>query len=181
MEANPSVILCYGRTCLVDQETGKLSDYADDIALMEESPHERFSKLRRTLKLNNAMLGLIRTDCLLRTNLNRLYQGGDIVLMAELALLGRIQLLPDILLYRRMGQDTFSSNLSSADLAVFIDPLKTKKSGSPTLSRHVGFLGTALRAPINPLEKLKTLAQCFRHAAWDKENLLAELREALRK
>lgn len=180
MEAEPDIVLCYGQTCLVDQETGELTEYAGNIEVMEDRPHKRFSKLCQCLKLNNAYGGLIRTDALHRTKLNRLYSGGDIILMAELVLMGRFMLLPQTLLYRRMGRETSSNELSASDLAIFLDPQKTHNLGLLHLSTHLGYLGAVLRAPISPLEKLKTLALVFRHAAWDRENLLAELRGVLR-
>ena len=181
MEAESDIVLCYGQTCLVDQETGELTEYTGNIEIMEDRPHERFSKLCGSLKLNNAYGGLIRTDALHRTKLNRLYSGGDIILMAELALMGRFRLLPQTLLYRRMGRETSSNELSASDLAVFLDPQKTHNLDLLHFSTHLGYLGAVLRAPINPLEKLKTLALVCRHAAWDRENLFAELRGVLKK
>lgn len=181
MEAESDIVLCYGQTCLVDQETGELTEYTGNIEVMEDRPHERFSKLCGSLKLNNAYGGLIRTDALHRTKLNRLYSGGDIILMAELALMGRFRLLPQTLLYRRMGRETSSNELSASDLAVFLDPQKTHNLDLLHFSTHLGYLGAVLRAPINPLDKLKTLALVCRHAAWDRENLLAELRGVLKK
>ena len=180
MEAESDIVLCYGQTCLVDQETGELTEYTGNIEVMEDRPHERFSKLCGSLKLNNAYGGLIRTDALHRTKLNRLYSGGDIILMAELALMGRFRLLPQTLLYRRMGRETSSNELSASDLAVFLDPQKTHNLDLLHFSTHLGYLGAVLRAPINPLEKLKTLALVVRHVAWDRENLLAELCGALK-
>lgn len=181
MEAESDIVLCYGQTCLVDQETGEQTEYTGNIEIMEDRPHERFSKLCGSLKLNNAYGGLIRTNALHRTKLNRFYSGGDIILMAELALMGRFRLLPQTLLYRRMGRETSSNELSASDLAVFLDPQKTHNLDLLHFSTHLGYLGAVLRAPINPLEKLKTLALVCRHAAWDRENLFAELRGVLKK
>lgn len=176
MKPDPRIVLCFPRTCLVDQETGSLTEYEEDIELMEDSPYERFRKIRRTLKLNNAMLGLIRTDSLLRTRLNRVYPGGDMVLMAELALSGRFLLLPEISLYRRVGQETSSNRLNPEEESVWLDPLRTSTSRSPLLSLHLGYIGTALRAPINFSEKLKTLGSALRSATWDREKIYSELR-----
>lgn len=146
---------------------------------MEEFPHERFRKLCRNLRLNNAQSGLIRTDALRNTKLDRLYPGGDVVLMAELALLGRFLLLPDILLFRRIGNATLSSHLSPTDLRVFFDPYLTRHNDLRRFSLHLDFLRTVLRAPISISEKLQTLMQIFRHAIWDREQLWNELRNAL--
>lgn len=181
MEADPRAILCYGRTCLVDQETGKLTEYADDFELMEDSPYERYTKLRRTLKLNNGYLGLLRTAVLLSTRLNRLYPGGDMVLMAELALKGRFLLLPEILLYRREGRETSSNRLNPAEEAIWLDPLRTNGIKSPLLLLHLGYIGAALRAPISCLEKVKTVRSALRAAAWDREKICRELLQAPKK
>lgn len=178
METDLDAILCYGHTVLVDQDTGTLTRYAEDFELIEDRPHERFSKLRRSLRLNNAYLGLIRTDALLGTRLNRLYPGGDMVLMAELALMGKFLLLPEILLYRRVGQETSSNRLSPSEEVIWLDPLRTRDIKSPLLLLHLGFIETALRAPINSSEKLKTLASALRSAAWDREKIYFELVQA---
>ena len=181
MEADQSIILCYGQTCLVDQETGKHREYTGNIELMEDRPYERFAKLRRSLKLNNAYCGLIRTDALHRTKLNRLYSGGDIILMAELALIGRFLLLPKTLQYRRMGRETSSNDLSPSELALFLDPLKTHNIDLRLFSMHLGFFRVALGAPIDHLEKLKTLELVLRHVFWDRDILFAELLKTLKK
>jgi glycosyltransferase involved in cell wall biosynthesis len=178
MEPDPRIVLCFPRTCLVDQETGSLTEYEEDIELMEDSPYERFGKVRESLRLNNPLIGLIRTDSLLRTRLNRVYPGGDMVLTAELALSGRFLLLPEILLYRRVGQETSSNRLSPEEERVWLDPLRTSTIGSPLLSLHLGYIGAALRAPINLSEKLKTLRSALRSAAWDREKIYYELRRA---
>jgi len=179
MEADPGVVLCYGKTCLIDEETGRRDEYARDIPVMEDLPHERFRTVYRTLSLNNAQCGLIRADALRRTRYDRPYPGGDVVLMAELALQGRFVLLPDVLLYRRMGRRTFSSLLTAAEMQAFIDPTAKHGVGFSCLRRHLGYLGTALRASISLPEKLRTLALVFRHAIWDREKLWVELRDRL--
>jgi hypothetical protein len=80
-----------------------------------------------------------------------------------------------------MGRETSSNELSLSELALFLDPLKTHNIDLRLFSYHFGFLGATLRAPINSLEKLKTLVLALRHVAWDRENLFAELRDALNK
>lgn len=179
MEADPRVVLCYGKTCLIDEETGRREEYARDIAVTEDLPHERFRTLYRTLALNNAQCGLIRAEALRRTRYDRPYPGGDVVLMAELALQGRFVLLPDVLLYRRMGRKTLSSLLTGAEMQAFIDPRAKRGVGFWCLRRHIGYLGTALRASISLPEKLRTLTLVVKHAIWDREKLWIELRDRL--
>jgi glycosyltransferase involved in cell wall biosynthesis len=179
MELDVEVVLCYGRTCLVDEETGALEEYSGDIAITDDCPHDRFRTLCQTLMLNNAQSGLIRTDALRRTQLDRLYPGGDVALMAELALLGKFLLLPEVLLYRRTGRETFSSRLNATELSLFFDPQKTHSIDLRRLRLNVDFFRVVFRSPISIPEKWKTLQLVFRHAIWDRENLWAELRGVL--
>ena len=96
--------------------------------------------------------------------------------MAELAHCGKFLLLPEFLLYRRMGRETFSSHLNATDLTIFIDPQKTRSVDLRRLRLNVDFFRTVFRSPISISEKWKTLQLVFRHAIWDRENLWAELR-----
>ena len=177
MEADPGVVLCYGRTCLVEEETENREEYPADIAITEARPHERFRALYRKLRLNNAQSGLIRTDALRRTPLDRPYPGGDVVLMAELALQGRFLLLPEVLLYRRMGRETFSRLLTAGEVQAFFDPQGKGAVGLRTFRQHFDFLTTVLRASIDMREKLLTLSLVARHAVWDRTKLWMELRD----
>ncbi len=179
MEADPGIVLCYGRTCLLEEESGKREEYSGDFSVIDGRPHERFKTLCRMLRLNNAQSGLIRTDALRRTRLDRLYPGGDVVLMAELALQGRFLLVPDILLYRRMGRETFSSLMSPDEMGFFFDPQRRSKYDLRLFWLHLDFLVTVLRASISLPEKLQTLSLVARHAVWARGYLWAELRAAI--
>ena len=64
-------------------------------------PARRFwDVLVRTMRTFE-IFGLIRADVLRRTRLHGNYYGSDKVLLAELSLHGRFNLLPDVLMYRR--------------------------------------------------------------------------------
>jgi glycosyltransferase involved in cell wall biosynthesis len=180
LESDPEAVLCYGRTCLICEETGKREEYAQDFAIVGDSPRQRFETLYRNKDLNNAQSGLIRAESLRRTRLDRPYPGGDIVLMAELALQGRFVLLPHTLLYRRMGQQTFSSLLTNAQVQELFYPGTQRHIGFRYFRMHLDFLVTVLRASLRVPEKLRTLILVLRHAAWDRGNLWKELCEGLR-
>lgn len=164
LEADRTAVLCYGRTCLVDEQTSEQTTFAHDFAATEARPSERFRTMRRSLVLNNAQNGLIRLQVLRRTPLDRPYLHGDLVLMAELALHGRIVLLPEVLHYRRMGGGTWSMQLDPAALRAFFHGVME----TPRLERwrcHLDYFATVMRAPIDPSEKLRTLPLVARHAA----------------
>ena len=168
LEADSSVVLCYGKTHLVDEATGAVQPYDSDLALNEERPSVRLSRVLERMRLNNAVNGVIRTDVLKTTGLHRPYPGGDLVLMAELALAGKFTLLPQPICYRRIGARTFSGLLSDAELKQFIDPLRKKKGlGFGRARMNLDYFTSVLRANIPIGEKQKALALVARNAYWD--------------
>lgn len=154
MEADPGVVLCHGRTCLIDELTNARTTYARDIAAMQRSPRERVKTIYWHMDLNNAQSGVIRLAALRLTRLEPTYPHGDLVLMAELALHGRYVLLPEILLYRRSGQETSSMQMSTPQLQAFFNPASRRVSRFLLLRRHFDYLRAVIRAPISVRDKL---------------------------
>ncbi|MCS6944273.1 MAG: glycosyltransferase [Sutterellaceae bacterium] len=165
LERRPDAVLCYGRTCLVDEESGLQQPYGGNIALEHERPSERFIQLLRLLQLNNPQCGLIRLEALRQTGLDRPYPGGDLPLMSELALRGTFVLLPEVLLYRRMGAGTFSHALTPAAHNDFFG--KTTMPLFDILRRHRDHALGVLRAPIATQEEVRSLKYLARAFYWD--------------
>lgn len=157
LNADPTTVLCHGRTCIVDEETCEHRPFAHDFAALHPRPSKRFNTVRRSLVLNNAQNGVIRLNVLRRTPLDRPYPHGDLVLMAELALHGRFILLPEILFYRRMGPTTSSMRLSPTDLQAFFERGSTPRPWLDRWRRRIDYFTTVLRAPIGSWEKLCAL------------------------
>jgi glycosyltransferase involved in cell wall biosynthesis len=164
LEQRPYAVLCYGRTHLVDEDTGHEELYSEDFALEDSRPSDRFLRLLRELRLNNAQSGLIRMSDLRQTGLDRLYPGGDIPLMAELALRGPFVLLPEVLLFRRMGPHTFSRDLAGRAQEDFYGMRPNAPLDLLRQSRDLAV--GVLRAPISPLEKRRCLSEVLRRFYW---------------
>jgi len=178
LEADPSAVLCQGKTCLVDEESDAREIYQKDLALLDERPSSRLYDLCVRLALNNGQSGLIRLSALRCTGLDRPYPDGDIPLMAELALLGKFIVLPEVMLYRRMGPSTFACLLAKEQFGAFYGDQATQTMGSHRLRQHLEIMGAALRLPTNWSEKLASLKVALRRLAWDKENVMQDLRQS---
>lgn len=166
LESDPRVVLCYGRTHLVDEATGVARPYDGDLSLTEEQPSVRLARLNRELKLNNAMNGLIRMDALRKSGMIRLYPAGDLILMAELAMVGMFVLLPEPLLFRRVGPRTFSGYLSKAEQRHFFDPGAKSEPRLVWLRRYIDYSASVLRASMSISEKQRALTLVARYAYW---------------
>jgi glycosyltransferase involved in cell wall biosynthesis len=169
LNADPSVVLCYGRACIVDEETEERRPYEHEVSVVDPRPSERFRTVfRAPLFTGNVIQGVIRLDVLRRTRLEPLplYPSGDMVLMAELALLGRFVLLPEILFYRRLGPRTWSMRMQPGEAQAFFLGFGSY-SAVGALRLHPDYVKAVFRAPIAASEKLRALAVVARRATGD--------------
>ncbi|MDB5103919.1 MAG: glycosyl transferase [Fibrobacteres bacterium] len=176
MQRERDIVLCYGHTELVDNDGKSLGEYTGDLDIRDPRPSDRFKKLLNGVGLNNAQQGVIRTSVLRRTGLDRLYPGGDIPLMSELALYGRLVLLPGVMLYRRFSPETVMAMRSNAEVTLIYNPQARKPAGFLRVRFHRDNLFSIVRAPIPYSEKVRALAIAFKYAAWDREKLWSEVR-----
>ena len=100
--------------------------------------------------------------------------------MAELALIGRFIVLPDVLFYRRMGPSTFSRLLRKEQLGAFYGEQAAKTLTGHLVHQHLAILGASLRLPLEWREKLAAANVAIRCLAWDRNNILQEIRETFR-
>ncbi len=178
LDADPTVVLAQGKTCLVDEDTGRSEPYPDDLALMQERALERVLYLCDHLpcKLNNGQSGgVIRLSALRQTRLDRPYDSGDIMLMAELALRGKFLVLPEVLLYRRMGATTFTSNFGAEERErLFERPMLGHR-----VQRHLDFFWTMALAPLPLADKSRVLGHGLGEFVADCPRFLTSLRKRL--
>jgi glycosyltransferase involved in cell wall biosynthesis len=101
LDRNADVVLCYPKTRLIDEHGRTISDYDDNLHLIDPLPSTRFRDLLSLIGLCNAHLGLIRRSQLARTRLIAAHHASDIDFLAELALYGKFWVLPDTMFFRR--------------------------------------------------------------------------------
>lgn len=176
LDRDPSVVLCYGATRLIDKCGVALQIYDGDFGVYDPHPGDRFKKLRHQLALNNAQNGLIRLQALRRTRLVRAYLASDLAMMAELAFQGKFHLLPEVVLNRRMADDSFSAQLSAADRAQFIDPTSGSSRRLDFLRLRYNYMRSIVRAPIPLPDKPRLLAMELRGLYWDLGHVVEQLR-----
>jgi glycosyltransferase involved in cell wall biosynthesis len=180
LEADSSAVLAFGRTRFIDEEGALFDVYDGDFSVTGSTPSERFKFVYSHLVLNNAQSALIRLDALRKTALDRLYPRGDPVLMAELALQGRWQLLPDVLLYRRTGRDHFTPQRTLAEITRMYDPRRKRPMVLINCRRHWDYCTLALKAPIAWGERLRTVRYALWRAMRDRRAVSVDMKRMLK-
>ena len=151
-----------------------MEDYEDRLDLQSPNPCIRFINLMTNLRLNNPQAGLFRSSVLRKTGLERFYPGGDIPLMAEIALSGKYYEWPEFLFFRRMSPDASTPGNNDSEIRVFIDP-NQKKQYLPLLQRYAGIFGTIFKASIEVGGKFKLFVFMSKTVFWNRHRLWAEL------
>jgi len=102
LDAAPDdVALVYPKTILIDENGDEMQLYDDNLDLRATRPSDRFRMYLENYELSNAVHGVHRLDVLRRTRLLGAYHSSDLVLLAEIVLLGQIWELSEPLFYRR--------------------------------------------------------------------------------
>jgi len=102
---DPSVVLCSSNTALIDQN-GKILETISDEYLDNRNidrPYLRFHKFIWESKNYNIIYGVMRREELKRTRIFIPTIGPDILLLAELSLIGKFAIIPETLYYRRLN------------------------------------------------------------------------------
>jgi len=171
MRADPQVVVCYGRTELIDDEGESLGEYPHDLELGDARPSERFIRTCLELRLNNAQSGMMNLEVLRRTGMERSFAGGDMGLMSELALHGTFLRLPEVLILRRMGRESATQFLSPDALQEFLEPGNRDNMRWIAVKTHWDYVRSILRAPIEFREKLVALKFVARSLYWQKGDI----------
>lgn len=175
LDSDPSVLVAYGRTKLIDGEGRVIADFDENLHLMDDLPSSRWKRVFYNMRLGNIPYGLTRTAQLRRTGLIRNYTGGDIPFVAEMSLYGKFYEIPDAYFYRRMHEEAGSALKNPEEIMRVYNP--ARQAGF--FAREWVHLGANLlsvaRAPIPLTEKLRIYGFEMRRALWHREALVSEL------
>lgn len=105
MEAHPGASICATGVSWVDQHEVEFDRWIPSVDLLDVGPAERMRRVVRSMGETHPMYGLLDTDLLRRTHRMRSFVGSDRTLIAELALLGPIVQIPDVLHFYTVPTD----------------------------------------------------------------------------
>ena len=172
LDHDPAVVLCHPKTIVIDEYGKKVNDYDDYLDFRSPNPHERFRDyLFRNFGKCNAIFGVIRTNELRKTPLIGSYSPSDEVLMAELALYGKIYQIPDRLFYRREHPERSKrANPNPRAHAIWFNPENKNKIILPTKWKSFWeYIRAITRIPLGCSDKVL----CYLYIAkWRSDNLI---------
>ncbi len=180
LDREPEVVLCYSKTQLIDANDKLLSNYEDNLHLVDAAPRARFWQLMTTIGLCNAHLGLIRRSAMLRTRLIGSELQSDVHFLAELSLYGKFWLIPEYLFYRRFHEQ--SSSWKREDVQHqqhYYDPQHATGPGMHAWRKYIGLVQAVRRCPAPLRAKLGMLGDVSRLALWQRRDLGQELLSVL--
>jgi glycosyltransferase involved in cell wall biosynthesis len=156
-QAPASVVLVYPRAQIIDAE-GKVARVDDEcLQSNDPRPYRRALHVIRNVNLAWPLFGLIRSDALRKTRLIDRFIGSDYVLLVELALLGQLWEIPEVLFQRRVhpGMSNLVHQTRSQWLA-WMDP--SQANAGSLIPPHV-LIGwecakSANRLPLTRMEKV---------------------------
>lgn len=106
IEQDPSIVLVYPRTRVLDRNSKQLHIAKDNINADKDNPIERFLNLICELRMCHMFYGLFRTHMIKKV---RSWNSGglflDNLILAELSLLGKIVQINDVLFVRRLTRN----------------------------------------------------------------------------
>lgn len=180
LEADPGIVLVAPRTRLFESDIASCTEYPGDIACTQPNAADRFIHVGMCLKLNNVVNGVVRAGALRRTRLVEHYPGADVVLVAHLALLGRIVLLPQRLFYRRMARATATRLMNEQAVHKHHYPAPTLRSLFPAWRLAWGWTRVSLYALPRVVDTARALHWAMRQAYWNRAQMWRDLIDLLR-
>jgi glycosyltransferase involved in cell wall biosynthesis len=180
LDRRQDVVLAFGRTVLFQNDTEAGTPYDDNMNVEEDDPLVRFYRTIAELRLNNMINGVIRHDVLMRTSVHPDYYSSDNVVLSELALAGKIVLVPETRFFRRM--DKHSATRLQSPTAVRLAHYPTDRFASffQTWQLQNGYFAAVRHSGLPLGKRLSAWRYVMRQAYWATPRLFADFKEAVR-
>jgi glycosyltransferase involved in cell wall biosynthesis len=179
LEAEPSAVLCATAVGIMDDDGEVFAEWHPSADLRSPEPHLRLHRLLWSLGETHPLFAVMRADALRRTRfapkLYRNYLGADRVLLAELALMGPILQLPEVLHHYRQARMRPGAHVRTDRIppSEILDPANRGKLPSRTWRLCAEHLRLVAGARLAPRHKLWLLADVLARFGVRDSHLLA--------
>jgi hypothetical protein len=175
LDRDPAAVGVYPGTIVFTGDPKQGEIYPYDFDLSNNSPADRFKRVILEFRLNNAFNGLLRSDALRKTSMNRIYLGSDVVLLAELALLGTIRRLPQNLFFRRITPSAAASFKDAVARERFFSTAGRDVLRTPDIDFFVHCFAAAFHVPMSFSDRLSCSISVARRMWRRRSSIMREI------
>ena len=180
LEHDQSMTICHSRSKFIDEDgrsvpVGPGLGSRTKAHLESSKPHERFKVYHNNYNENSgceAVFGLMRASALKQTPVLGSFIGADLLLLAEMALRGKIYEVPDeLFVYRIHTANSVRANPDRESRGAWFDPANRGRLRNQVFHWEwfVRYLSAIHRVPMAPMEKIRCYRQMprwvWRHRA----------------
>lgn len=161
LENDPEVSLAYSMTRRIGPEGEVLGTYErleQGLRIGAPRPSTRFGDYICKQHMCLGIFGLMRLDQLLETNLHAAHQGADRVLLAEMALKGRIHRVPEYLFDRRDHPDAYSAQRRGGNRIAWWDTAQADRIRFPHWRGLLEYIKVLRRSELSGMELVRSYA-----------------------
>lgn len=175
LEDHADAVVSFPQTQYIDEQGSCVGEIQRSPELPHDRPSDRVIHLIHRLDANNIHGGVFRADALRRTGLERLHPGGDLILLVELAILGKFLEVPEPLYLRRMTRETATVHRSLEQIRKLYYPDEASKALWIQWPLHAGYLRAALRMPMPIRDRVRLTGFFMKMFYWGRGALWDEL------
>jgi glycosyltransferase involved in cell wall biosynthesis len=180
LDKRPDAVLAFGRTVVFQTDPESGTPYEDHMDIEDEDPLVRFRRTVEELRLNNAINGLIRRDVLMRTSVHPDYLSSDNVVLSELALAGKVVLVPETRFFRRMDKYSATRLQSAATVRFAHYPTERFAQFFQAWRLQSGYFSAVMHSRLPFRDRLRAWRFVLRQTYWACPRLVADFTEAVR-
>jgi glycosyltransferase involved in cell wall biosynthesis len=165
-EAPSSVVLCYPKTLVIDEDDRVIGEFEDGLDLRQPEPEARLRQLLASRTEYHPVFGLMRVEPLRAAGGIGGFVASDVALLARLSLIGQFWEIPERLFLRRFHGDTsVNANPTFVDRAAWFDPANRARAALPMSRLTAEFLRSVRSSDLDSSTKLRCSAVVLRHWA----------------
>jgi glycosyltransferase involved in cell wall biosynthesis len=179
LEQEPDAVLAAPAAAIFQDTPSDAQPYEQDLRVTADSATERLRQYFAIPGLNNAINGVFRLAPLQACLPLGVFNGADIVLMAELAVRGKMLMVPERLFLRRVSPAAATSYRSKREAELHLAPESKRPLRWQNWTYHARLVRGVARAARPGREWLRCVEYAMRAGVWSRKDLLADVRQAL--
>jgi hypothetical protein len=158
LDRDPSVILCYSKTKVIDEHGNMLGDFTKEVDTTSPYPHDRLYNVLAIDALCIQLYGVMRSSALRSTKVYAGYYGCDRNTLFELGLLGKMQEIPEYLFFHRLYPGALGIAMNSGksvDELLVVDPGTDWKYRATAKTIYRNYYSSISNLVPSPVERIR--------------------------